>query len=469
MSRLGLVTGASGYVGGRLVPALLDAGWRVRVLARNPGKLPEEWRGRVEITEGDLSDDTTLDEALSGAEAAWYLVHSMDGDGDFAARDRSLAQGFAAAAARADVRRIVYLSGLHPENEQLSEHLDSRVEVGRILLAGAVPTAVLQAGVVLGDGSASYLMLRHLTERLPVAIGPKWLRNHIQPIAVDDVIHYLVAAADLPPDSNRTFDIGMDEALTYVDMMKRYARITGLRERRMGIVPVLTPELASYWVGLVTPVPAGVARPLVGSLIHDAVAHEQDARDVMGVPDGGLIGYDEAVRRAAASYDPRLWGRTAARTAAAVSACALLGSLLTAPDSPWYRSLRKPSWQPPKATFPIVWTILYAAVGTASAAAYAELSEKDGVRRTDEAAGEFARALGVNLVLNAAWSGVFFRGHRLRTATVTAALLAASSVDLTRRAAPTGPGKTAGLGAYAAWTTFATVLTGEVARLNRHR
>lgn len=467
MTRTALVTGASGYVGAQLVPELLAQGWTVRVLARRPDRLPPAWRDRVEVVQGELADAEALATALSGAEVAWYLVHSMDGTGDYAERDRRLAGAFAEAARRADIGRLVYLSGLHPRRGRLSEHLASRVEVGEILLASGVPTAVLQAGVVLGEGSASYQMLRHLTERLPVAFGPRWLRNRIQPIAVDDVVHFLVRAADLPPEVNRTFDIGMDEVLTYAEMMKRYASATGLRPRHMGIVPVLTPGLASHWVGLVTPVPAGIARPLVGSLINDAVAHEDDARTAMGLPAGGLTGFDEAVRRAAAGYDPARWGRTATRVGAGVAACAVAGSLLSAPDSRWYDGLAKPSWQPPGWVFPLAWTTLYGAIWAASTSALTELAESEAPGAGEPAARGLARALAVNLALNTAWSGLFFRAHTLRTSTAAAAALAASSADLARRAAPAGPGKAAGLGAYAAWCAFATVLTGAIARRNR--
>ena len=266
-SRLALVTGATGHIGGRLVPELLDRGWRVRVLSR--GELPAdtEWAERVESVHGDASDAGDVREALSGVNAAWYLLHSMDGRGDFVVRDRAMAELFARTAAEEGVGRLVYLSGLHPD-EELSPHLASRVEVGEILLGSGVPTAVLQAGVVLGAGSASFEMLRHLTERLPAVVAPKWLGSRIQPIADSDVVHLLASAADLPPEVNRTFDVGGPDVLTYADLMRRYAAVTGLGRRFIKTVPVLTPGLASHWVGLVTPVASGVARPLVGSLVH---------------------------------------------------------------------------------------------------------------------------------------------------------------------------------------------------------
>ena len=294
-----LVTGATGYIGGLLVPRLLDDGWTVRVLTRSSERLRgRDWIDRVEVVEGDATSADDLRRALAGTDVAYYLLHSMDGHGDLARRDRQLAEGFVAAASEAGVGRIVYLGGLHPEGADLSVHLASRVEVGQVLLDGPVPAAVLQAAVVLGDGSVSFDMLRYLTERLPVMVAPRWLRNRIQPIAVDDALHYLVGAASLPAEVNRTFDIAGPEVLTYEQMIQRFAAVTGLRRRLVLRVPVLTPWLASHWVGLITPVDAGVAKPLVGSLVHEVVRREEDLDDLVGVPEGGLLGFDDAVRRA---------------------------------------------------------------------------------------------------------------------------------------------------------------------------
>ncbi len=300
--RTALVTGASGYVGGLLVPHLLEAGYAVRVLTRS-GSLDAPWVSRVEVCRGDATQEEDLRAALRGVDVAYYLIHSMDGEGDFARRDRELAEGFARAAASETVGRIVYLSGLHPDGE-LSTHLASRVEVGEILLDSGVPTAVLQAATVIGRGSASFEMLRYLTARLPVMVAPRWLANRIQPVAVDDVMHWLVAAADLPAEVNRTFDIGGPDVLTYRDMMQVFAEETGLRRRLIYTLPVMTPWLASHWVGVVTPVGAGVAKPLVGSLVHEVVCQENDLEGLVGPPPGGATPYRESVRRAMAGVAP---------------------------------------------------------------------------------------------------------------------------------------------------------------------
>ncbi|MFJ6132623.1 tryptophan-rich sensory protein [Janibacter terrae] len=459
-----LVTGATGYIGGLLVPRLLDDGWSVRVLTRSAGKLRgHDWADRVEVVEGDATSGEDLRRALAGVDVAYYLVHSMDGGGDLARRDRELAEGFASAAEDAGVGRIVYLGGLHPEGADLSVHLASRVEVGEVFLDSPVPAAVLQAAVVLGDGSVSFDMLRYLTERLPAMVAPQWLRNRIQPIAVDDALHYLAGAARLPADVNRTFDIGGPEVLTYEEMIQRFARVNGLRRRVIVGVPVLTPWLASHWVGLITPVEADVAKPLVGSLVHEVVRREQDLDDLVGLPEGGLTGFDDAVRRAMRGTRPDHALRDALTVTAATVASAAVGAAATQPDSRWYRSLDLPSWQPPKLAFPLVWIPLYADIAATSVATLVRL-EEDG--RFDEAA-RYRRALWTNLVLNTGWSVVFWRVRRPALAAVEAGVLAASSADLARRASAAGGRTRWTLVPYAAWTGFAAVLSTAIARRNR--
>ncbi|CCH77193.1 conserved hypothetical protein [Nostocoides japonicum T1-X7] len=460
-----LVTGASGYVGGQLVPALIERGWRVRVLSRSASHLAgRAWSDDVEVAEGSVDSADDLAAALADVDVAYFLVHSMDGAADFRRRDRDNARTFAAAAEQAQVGRIVYLGGLHPDTG-LSEHLASRVEVGEIFIEGTVPAVVLQAGVVLGDGSASFDMLRHLTERLPVVVAPRWLRNAIQPVAVDDVVFYLAEAAALPPDTNRAYDVGGPDVLTYADMMKRYAAVTGLGPRLIATVPVLTPELASRWVGLVTPVPSGIARPLVGSLINDAVCDENDILRDVGEPEGGRLGFAEAVRRATADLDPSAFRSAMTLTGSIVGAAAAAGSFLSNPRSAWYRSLRLPSWQPPALAFPVVWTALYADAAVTTGASVAELREGD----RDEEATALVRAVVVNMGVNALWSAVFFRMHRPGAATVVAGLLTMSGADLVRRVATVRPGRAAALAAYPAWCAFATVLSAAVAARNRSR
>ena len=299
-----LVTGATGYIGGRLVPDLLEAGFIVRVLARQPDKLRDRpWAAQVEVVRGDASDPEDVAEALGEVEVAYYLLHALTGGPSFAVEDAAMARVFAAAAKKAGVRRIVYLGGLVPPGvpaSRLSEHLRSRREVGEILRGSGVPTAELRAAVIIGSGSASFEMLRYLTERLPAMTTPRWVTSKIQPIAVRDVLRYLVAAADLPPEVNRTFDIGGPDVLTYADMMRRYAAVAGLRPRLIIPVPVLTPGLSSHWVGLITPVPASIARPLVESLRQEVICREHDIATHVPDPPGGLTGFDEAVRQALA-------------------------------------------------------------------------------------------------------------------------------------------------------------------------
>ncbi|WP_094764745.1 tryptophan-rich sensory protein [Luteococcus japonicus] len=461
VTRVGMVTGASGYVGGQVVERLLDNGWDVRVLARDPRKLPE-WGERVHVVQGDASDDGALREAMHGAEAAWFLIHSMGSEEDFAEQDRHIATTFAHAAKDEQVGRLVYLGGLHPEGEELSPHLASRVEVGEILMASGVPTAAIQAGVVLGDGSASFDMLRCLSERLPGSVGPRWLDNTIQPIHVDDVVHYLVAAADLPAEQNRTFDVGGPDVLTYAEMMDRYARVQHMGPRPSITAPVWTPRLASYWISLVTPIEAAMARPLIESLHHDTVVAERDLDELVGPPPGGTRTFEQAVQLASGGHDQYRFAKVLAATSAAVGATAALGAVATIPNTGWFKRLDTPAWQPSNALFGPVWTALYADITVISALHLTDLMEQD---RTDEAR-RFAAALGPNLVLNSLWCWVFWRGRTRGPAAVVAAALAASSTDLVRRV---GKRRERGvlLCPYAAWTTFATGLAAELWRRNR--
>jgi uncharacterized protein YbjT (DUF2867 family) len=294
-----VVTGATGYIGGRLVPRLLDQGHDVRALARKPSKLSAmPWRDDVEVVRADLSDPDSLIAAFDGADVVYYLVHSMGSAKDFGAEEERAAQNVVAAARRAGVGRLIYLGGLHPADADLSPHLRSRTKVGEILLASEIPTVVLQAGVVVGSGSASFEMVRHLTDRLPVMTTPKWVHNKIQPISVRDVLHYLAAAATADVGESRTWDIGGPDVLEYGEMMQIYADEAGLHRRTIIVLPLLTPTIASWWVGLVTPIPSGLARPLVESLHCDAVMANHDVDAVIPPPADGLVSYRESVSMA---------------------------------------------------------------------------------------------------------------------------------------------------------------------------
>jgi uncharacterized protein YbjT (DUF2867 family) len=278
-----LVTGASGYIGGRLVPELLDAGHQVRCLARTPSKLDDQgWRDRAEVVAGDVTDPASLASAMAGVDVAYYLVHSMGGPAAFEEEDRRAAAIFRDAAAASQVGRIVYLGGLGRDDDpRLSRHLRSRHDVGRELAAGPVPVVELRAAVIIGSGSASFEMLRYLVEVLPVMVTPRWVDNRCQPIAIRDVLARLVHAGTSEPtdgsDGHDVVEIGGPDVLTYRDMMRTYAEVAELPRRRIVAIPVLTPALSSRWVGLVTPLPTGLAQPLVESLINEVVVHHPPA------------------------------------------------------------------------------------------------------------------------------------------------------------------------------------------------
>jgi uncharacterized protein YbjT (DUF2867 family) len=256
------------------------------------------WAGRAEVVRGDVTDEASVRSAMAGVDVAYYLVHSLGAGADFERTDRDAARLFGERARAAGVRRIVYLGGLTPRGvpeRALSPHLRSRAAVGRVLLESGVPTAVLRAAVVIGSGSASFEMLRYLTERLPVMVTPSWVRTRVQPVAVRDVLRLLVGSAALPAGVSRGFDVGGPDVLTYRDLMRRYAVVAGLPHRLILPVPVLTPRLSSLWIGLVTPVPAAVARPLAESLRHEVVCHERDIAGYLPDPPDGPTGVDAAL------------------------------------------------------------------------------------------------------------------------------------------------------------------------------
>ncbi|MEV7606419.1 SDR family oxidoreductase [Paenarthrobacter sp. NPDC089322] len=295
-SKTVLVTGATGYIGGRLVPRLLEAGHRVKVVVRTPPKLADvPWRGDVEVIQDSLSEPGSVEAALRDVDVLYYLVHSMASGSGFEAKEEAMARLVASAAERAGVDRVVYLGGLHPDDALLSTHMRSRETVGRVFLESGVDSIVFQAGVVIGSGSASFEMIRHLADTLPVMPAPSWVKNRIEAIAVRDVLHYLVAAATLPDRLNRTFDIGSRDVLKYKDMMNEYALERGLPRRLVIALPVPAPKLAGMWVALVTPIPWSMSLPLVQSLQHDAVSREHDVDRYIPQPDGGLTPYRRAV------------------------------------------------------------------------------------------------------------------------------------------------------------------------------
>lgn len=295
-----VVFGATGYLGARLVPELLSAGHDVRVMARTPAKLDAvPWRRSVEVVKGDVTEQSQVQQALDGQQVLYYLVHSML-KSDFVDLDARAAKIVADAAAHAGLARIVYVGGIIPDEQQLSNHLASRAEVGRLLHESGVPTVELRAAAIIGAGSASFEMLRYLTERLPLMITPRWLRTRVQPIAIRDVLYYLTNAAELPPEVSRAFDIGGPDTFTYTDMIRKYAAIAGLQRRLAVPAPVLSPWLSSHWVNLITPLPRALASSLMESLENDVVCTEHDIAEHIADPAGGLTHYEEAVELALA-------------------------------------------------------------------------------------------------------------------------------------------------------------------------
>lgn len=294
--RLILVTGATGYIGGRLVPRLLDGGYRVRCLLRDPDRLQgRPWRDRVEALAGDVLRPDTLPSAMAGVDTAYYLVHSLIGGADFHQRDLAAAAQFGDAAQAAGVARIIYLGALADPTPGLSEHLRSRQETGDALRRAGVAVTEFRAGVIVGSGSLSFEMIRYLTERVPIMICPRWVYTRTQPIGVREVLDYLTAALRNPESAGRIIEIGGADVITYGEMMTTYAEVRGLR-RWMVPVPVLTPRLSSYWVNLVTPIPAAVARPLIEGLRNENIVHDPTARELF--PDIEPVTYRVAVERA---------------------------------------------------------------------------------------------------------------------------------------------------------------------------
>lgn len=292
------VTGATGYVGTRLVPRLVAAGYLVRCLVRSPRKLSDRpWFGdpAIEVVEAHLDDEATLSRQLSGCDVAYFLVHSMQAGKEFAAQDRELAAHFAAACATAGVKRIFYLGGLGETGEELSPHLASRREVEDVLSAGPVPVTTFRAAMIIGSGSASFEILRYLTERLPIMIAPRWLRTESQPISIRNVLHYLIKAIETPETTGRMLQIGGPDVLQYDELIQATAAARNLPRRIIIPVPVLTPALSSLWIHLITPIPAVMARPLSEGLRNRVVVTDDTAAKLMPQH---LLSVQEAIRLA---------------------------------------------------------------------------------------------------------------------------------------------------------------------------
>ena len=294
-----LVTGATGYIGGRLIPRLLKKGYRIRAVARTIEKLKSQsWADNtnIELVAGDMLSRSDVDAMADGCDIVYYLVHSMVlGQKDFESSDRLAAENMVAAAAEKKVGRIIYLGGLGEIESKLSKHLRSRNEVAQIFLKAPVSTTIFRAAVILGSGGASFEILRYLVEHLPVMITPRWLRTPSQPVAISNVLHYLIECLDVTETEDGVFDIGGPEVITYKQMMDTYGRVAGLRKRLILPVPVLTPRLSSYWIHLVTPVPAYIARPLAEGLKNSAVCKNDDITKL--IPQT-LLTCEEAISKA---------------------------------------------------------------------------------------------------------------------------------------------------------------------------
>ena len=326
-----LVTGASGYVGGRLVTALLADGVDVRVFVRDANKVQSHsWAKEVEISTGNASDFQSTKAALTGVHTAYYLLHSINLGPNFDEIESAMARNFAQAAQSCGVKQIVYLGGIN-NDEKTSKHLTSRANTGKELATTSVPVLELRAGIIIGSGSASFEMLRHLTHRLPIMTTPKWVMNKTHPIAIRDVLWYLRNCAKLEKPVTGVFDIGGPEILSYADMMQKFAKLSGLRKRLIIKVPVLTPKLSSLWIGFVTPVPTSLARPLVGSLISEVVADPKKSIDnLIAKPKEGLIDVEGAVSLALSNVSS--------------NTVSTRWSDATLPTAPWQKAQSDPEW-----------------------------------------------------------------------------------------------------------------------------
>ncbi|MCM8536617.1 MAG: SDR family oxidoreductase [Lentisphaeraceae bacterium] len=291
-----LVTGATGYIGGRLVPRLLSKGYKVRCLVRDKDRLKgRSWFKDIEVFTGNVLDEKSLKGALNGIDSAYYLIHSLASEGDFAEKDIEAAKNFGRAAELNNLKSIIYLGGLAQQDTNLSKHLRSRQDTGDALREFATPVTEFRCAVVVGSGSISFELIRYLSERLPMMVCPKWVYTKTQPIGIKDALHYLISALEKPESKGRIFEIGSSAIMSYGDMMKIYAKIRGLK-RLMIPVPVLTPKLSSHWLNFVTPIQASIAKPLVLSMKNENIIRDFSAREVF--PEITPDTYEVAVRKA---------------------------------------------------------------------------------------------------------------------------------------------------------------------------
>lgn len=304
-----LLTGSTGYIGGRLVPRLLESGYHVRCMVRDPSRLQgRPWHNEIEIVIGDVLQPESLISVMNGVSAAYYLVHSLAGGPDFHQRDITAATNFSAAARYAGIERIIFLGGLAEASGGLSEHLRSRQQTGDALRSSGVPVTELRAGVIVGSGSLSFEMIRYLSERVPVLICPRWVFTRTQPIGIREVLDYLTAVLNVPESRDQIIEIGGSEIVTYGEMMMIYAEVRGLK-RYIIPVPVLTPRLSSLWVNLVTPIPAAIARPLIEGLRNESIVHDNIAQKMFPQikPAGYRVSVERALARLQASNIETAW------------------------------------------------------------------------------------------------------------------------------------------------------------------